>query len=451
MPFNRHHSLLNSRENIKEVLVMSINKKNFLRLVKYGLSWNHAWAEVLANAKKEDLNEVSENTRNFVLAFQDILDNNFKWKNQEQEDMILSYVDNEDKIRDILELSERLLAAENRPIKGIPALDVFSIRDDINDDLDIVFDHVSTTGRVEVYVDNNTINISINRPNDRDVFSVDLIQKDDYLSFSHFYYKEDKDMFWSEYYDTAPTTEKCIEYFLNNWKDRIRLRHLMAMFYTVKSLMFFAEDQQVTLDVFKKQLHAVGSLILEASSNEMILKNETGALNLMEMDCALNDVVRKTFLEVNDSIENRIVEFDYSKGGDDINQLIKFFSLPQEGIARKNMKVYFFLCNDYPLEGSIRNHSRRDMTVHVIYGLSKDDILRVYNERKDDHRWDPSVSEDIDPYLSKDETMLLTVVNDMALEYKDQCGAFVKKEYMSVVFEDSKEAINRLNEQLLTK
>ena len=47
--------------------------------------------------------------------------------------------------------------------------------------------------------------------------------------------------------------------------------------------------------------------------------------------------------------------------------------------------------------------------------------------------------------------MLLTVVNDMALEYKDQCGAFVKKEYMSVVFEDSKEAINRLNEQLLTK
>ena len=91
------------------------------------------------------------------------------------------------------------------------------------------------------------------------------------------------------------------------------------------------------------------------------------------------------------------------------------------------------------------------MTVHVIYGLSKDDILRVYNERKDDHRWDPSVSEDIDPYLSKDETMLLTVVNDMALEYKDQCGAFVKKEYMSVVFEDSKEAINRLNEQLLTK
>ena len=87
---------------------MSINKKNFLRLVKYGLSWNHAWAEVLANAKKEDLNEVSENTRNFVLAFQDILDNNFKWKNQEQEDMILSYVDNEDKIRDILELSERL-------------------------------------------------------------------------------------------------------------------------------------------------------------------------------------------------------------------------------------------------------------------------------------------------------------------------------------------------------
>lgn len=411
-----------------------LNSKNFVRVIAFAARYNHAWADALVHADPQLIED--DGYKFFVSSMSSLLSGEITW-DQLSEKKLLEVVDTSEKQKRLLDLADYLLKKEGREIIGLQAAHEFCNYKDHPEDDHLYYDHVSTTSRFEICVHDNTIEISINRPYQWSIFSINMVDYDDKVTMSPFYIGDDVHGLNCTY----PTELNDDLYAKFKAINMVRLRHLLTMDKIVKSLMIFKEDELEVYPEFRRRLYKTGSLFINNSHIETNMNYCGTVVQLYEnglSDNPIRVIVDKLFDDANAtkdySIEDHVVEVKYhanewARYFDDFNLARKIFKFPMDGIAdvNKKMLLVFHLVpsSQYKPYGYTRN-----VECYTLYGVTKDEMIEAYNDQYDVHKNETMCATDL----------LLNAVSEV-VSSKKQLGAFYNNPTLTVRYDNPKQSI----------
>nr|DAE85011.1 MAG TPA: hypothetical protein [Caudoviricetes sp.] len=411
-----------------------MNSKNFVRVVAFAARYNHAWADALVHADPRLIED--DGHKFFVSSMNSLLSGEITW-DQLSAKKLLEVVNTSEKQKKLLDLADHLLKKEDREIIGLQAAHEFCDYMDHPEDDHLHYDHVSTTSRFEVCVHDNTIEISINRPDEWNLFSVNMVDKDDSLIVSPFYRGDDVHALSCIY----PTELNDDLYSKFNAINMIRLRHLLSMDKIIERLMLFKRDTCDTHPDFRRRLYKTGSLFINESFVETNMNYCGNVVQLKENGITNNPIrviVDKLFDDTNAtkdySVENCAIEVEYRSNEwtryfVDFDIAKKVFKFPMDGIAdiNKKMLLVFHLV---PSSQHKPYYCTRDIECYMLYGVSKDELIEAYNDQYDAHKNETMCATDL----------LLNAVTEV-VDHKKELGAFYHNPTLTVRYDNPKQSI----------
>ena len=358
------------------------------------------------------------------------------------EKKLLSIVDTPIKQKALLRFTDELLEKEDRDIRGLMAQDEFCEFDshDRNENDDLHYDHRSVTNRTEIYAHDDIIELKINRPNQQYLFNINLTQKEDGAIITPFYYGDEYD----EGYNNHPTSSGP-EFYQKFWLiNQVRYRHLASISYNMEMLMFFKEDNEVVFPIFKQLWYSTGLFFLENTHREIRINHCSDSIELVDDDLHENQLGRVISNFFDDekmdkpySIEDSIIDIEYDgekwrKYFVEFESARKVLHLPVDGIPNHNRKVILiFELKTYSKCAPI-GHTR-DVDCYVIYGATKDQIIKSYNDL---------ANSDIDDY----NNMIKDAIDEIIDPISEETGAFCRIINANIRYDDPKKLIAKFDE-----
>jgi len=409
-----------------------MNSKNFVRIVAYAVRNGHAWADALIYADLKTIK--NKEYKFFISTMRAFLTGHLTWDKM-NEKKLLSVVDTPIKQKALLRFADDLLEKEDRDIRGLMAQDEFCEFDshDRNENDDLHYDHRSVTNRTEIYAHEDIIELKINRPNQQYLFNLNLIQEEDSNSITPFYYGDEYDEGFNEY----PTSKGPEFYQKFSLINQVRYRHLASISYNMEMLMFFKEDKEVVFPIFKQLWYSTGLFFLENTHREIRINYCSDSIELVEDGLHENQLGRVISNFFDDekmdkpySIEDSIIEIEYDgdkwrKYFTEFESARKVLHLPVDGIPNRNKKVILvFELRCYSKYAPLGNS--RDVDCYVVYGTTKDQIIKSYNDLANSNLKD-AIDKIIDPI-------------------SQETGAFCRIINANIRYDDPKKLITKFNE-----
>lgn len=356
-----------------------MNGKTFLRTVGFAQSYGHGWANALLSeaACEDPITGTFSKAANIALFDPD------EGKRTAAEADLEHLTTSLEQQEKLIEAADRFLTEQEGDIPGIRAASCFCAKED-----GLHYDHITGSGRLEVWVHEGVAEFSISRPGEQDLFCVSV----DLASRSFRIYSGESDSFLAEDHDAC----------VRRWEKHLRLRHVWALTEAVTAFFGTESDRELRADVLAAIRTEAASVFREQEDtvelscwdrekgrpSTVVFSEHSPFATMQRSESPLSKSVRMALLQEFkriDACERDVlpafIPFDYSPSSPDASFFREFFRLPEEGIRYEDMQGTLMIRGDasYRYPGG-----HYDAELLFAAGVSSDDVERCVAKHADE-------------------------------------------------------------------
>ena len=347
-----------------------MNGKTFVRTFVFALYYGHGWASALAS----NVACADSVTGAFAKAWVRRINTSDKTLRLTTEVEMFNLAGTFEQQKALIEAADRLLAEEEREIAGITAEDSFSEKRGT-----LHYDHVTGSGRLEVWVHDERVEFSISRPEERNLFCVSLNLTNGNLRV----YSGDYDSFLAEDHDSC----------MRRWVEHLRLRHIWAIEDAVQMFFCINSDCDLRCDVLNA-IYTEASAVFHKQEDSaelsywhygkekhcnIVLKPNNPYVSINGDSIPLSDAVRIPLFQELQRIDAcapetpALIPFDYKPSSPDAQFFLKCFGLPKEGVRYEDMHGTFMVDGN-----GFTRYSERACCITLFFatGVTPSDVKR---------------------------------------------------------------------------
>lgn len=330
-----------------------MNGKTFLRTVGFAQSYGHGWAHALLSeaACEDPITGAFSKAANIALFDPD------EEKRVAAEGELGCLAASQGQQEKLIEAADRFLSEQEGDIPGIRATSCFSAKKD-----GLHYDHITGSGRLEVWVHEGVAEFSISRPGEQDLFCLAVsLTNGETGVFSRDLdpvrrrvfrvYSGDPEELFSEDHDAC----------VRRWEKYLRLRHVWALEEAVRAFFSLVADHELRADVLAA-VHAEAAAVFrkqpltaevsfwdwkEEERCTAVLREGDSYLRRGNASVPLPPATRSLLLQELERVHTlspnapTLMPFDYSPSSPEVSFFRDFFKLPTEGVPYSGMRGVF--------------------------------------------------------------------------------------------------------------